>query len=306
MTVGQALKKLSRWFGQKGMCPDSPEALAYLNEARELVYESGDFPGTTDWIALNLEGGRFCLPPRFIVAKGIWRCNQKIDIAQGGWSVIDECYASSCCDGPCGRGNAVRRIEARRPYCCKPGKAFSVLVSSDNPADVGVEITMSLVNRGGGESIVRIALEEDRVNVGGIWSDVLSITKPETSGEITIWVNTRDTECFYLAKLSSKEQSAPMFATYEAPGCVDGQYVVNAKKAFQDFTSASEEMDIRSITTMKFALMAVSALEEKDNDAYASSIQLLENSASRSAQSEEDGDPSVSMIFNRELASTTP
>lgn len=275
ITAAQALEKLKRFLGTGGMCPDDPRALDRLNEARELIYDRGDFAGTTEWLQVDSSDGFFTLPSRLLAARAVFDCKRPLPVGKFGWAEVEDSCAASCCR-PCNPPVVISRSLADRPYACKPCSIFGIDAASTKSSDKS-EIALRLENRSGEIKTVSLALNGlKKVSLDGMWSDIFSINKEPTAGRINVWFRT-DGGCSIAAAVEAGELFAPMAARYTIiGGCEYEQLMVYAKKRFIPLASADEPLDIQSLSAIKFALMALNAQDNGDDAEYANKVGIME------------------------------
>ena len=195
------------------------------------------------------------------------------------------------------------RSEFKRPYCAKPGNAFSLKVGSTSTDDAGAEVMLHIEDRSGVRRMVTVTLGDgDPVPVDGIYSDLLAVTKGETNGTIEVQAETLEVSCWLLATIAPMETEAPKSGCFTLCGSTRNRLVVLAKKRFLPLRDHLEQLDIDSLTALKYALMANNALEEGDDNKFQSKVLLMENALSKAAQNIDDGEPSASLNMSRSFA----
>ena len=316
-TVQKALKELAEFAGSSGACWDDPLNLLRLNQARELIYEKGDYAGTVGWEALNVSKGHFCTSLFIEEVREIYVCDEPIEIKDSPSMLLGCDDARRCCQSK-------RRIHARKspampPYCCKPDSAFSIKVSSDSADDDGKVITLVLRSRDGRRVPMEVALKsEDQVQLDGVYSDIISISKEITNGYVTIWGVVLDLDCMVLASIPPGIE-IPQYQNYQIlGGCkAPDQVVVYGKKSFIPIICKEENdkivgglrqiVDIQSITALKFAYMALNAQSEKDLKSYANNITLMANNLDLADQSLFESEPSydIGSNFSKDIATAS-
>lgn len=305
MTVQQALKKLARFNGASGTCWNDPGNLERLNEARELLYERGDWAGTTDWAIVSSDCGQFCLPIQLETARAVYACRKNVDLGSYGHLISSLESAQACC-GPHPCRLTVNRVPWKRPYCWKPTASFGLHVSADDKRDTGAQVRLDVRGIDGQERAITVAaIAEGRKEVDGLFADLLSASKPLTFGYVKIWAKFKNDDCVLLVDIPP-DLEFPALNSYELVGsCCENdvaQLAVLAKRRFMPATDYGAILDIQSITALRFVYQALNAQDANDDQGYVNKLQLAENALDKVTQNLEENEPSVQMFMGHTLA----
>lgn len=270
MNLREALEKLARFNGQSGSCWDDPSNLVRLNDVRALIYERGDWEGTTDWICMNIPKGCFYLPIQYQKVISAYTCSSQINVS-GRFSVVSYEYAKTAATGVAtiiktGRTNALFEDLSG---------AHQLSLSCESEHDVGKVVSVWPT----GSPKASYELNLGRVAMSGSMIGIKSFSKPQTHGPVLIWSGNR-----LVAEWPSWMESgahSEMRSTSEA--CQASMLV---KKVFRKMSDLDEPIDIDSIVALTFGYHAFNVLDSAtDDNMYASKVRLMENQLQKSDQS---------------------
>ena len=297
--VSYALKRLAEHNGPTGSCWDDPSNLERLNEARALIYENGDYEGTMDWFIANVSkcSCSFSPPARFDSIRELYECDKLIEVVDSPSMIIDCQRARDCCSGNV-------RVRARKnprgnPYAAKPSCSFKIRIGAESTQDSGKTIEVVLMTSNSRRVRRTVTLQAEKsVRVDGQFSDVVSIVKPKTHGDVTMFAEVKGSECFVMAEIPGAIE-IPRFYQYAlSPSCRATQIVGYGKKIPLPLMRMDDVVDIESITALTFAYQALNAQSARDNKSFTDAIQLMRGAINLADQSLSEGEPSVSFESN--------
>lgn len=292
LTVKQALMECAEHYGANGVCWDDPANLKALNAARRLIYEQGDFEGTTGWFVANPKKGFFSMPLSFQGVRHVYECDKDIEIIESPSMILDCDTARRCCSGRV--SIHVSREPVRRPYTNHPGCGFSIRMNSSSDDDKKKVVNMTLVTSN--NRTVRRSVEmngEKPVRVNGLFNDIISIVKDDGfTGFVTLYAITETVDCFVMVEIPPIINIPKVWRYKIGGGCRAKQVACYGKKLPLPLKHHDDEMDITSVTALKFAYQAMNAISDKDRKAFTELIQLVRGSLSLASQSLFEGNAS--------------
>lgn len=279
-------KAVAPFVGPSGACAEDTETLEGINEARRILYELGDWKGTTDPICVKPHCGTITLPPVYNYAKRAFIACKSIPVINDWFTNIQGEF-DSCCGRQCGifrqEGEFVTFRDwpcvPRRDKCC-PEVGFKIKVVFESDRDNDVKLTFY------GRGVHRHEVKISRTSVGawdlntaGTGEDpLLSLTrviKPRTKGRIRVYGYDGDAETptnEFLLAVYEQEWVNPQFTRYTVPR-ISGGVVMKAKKKYIPLVNDDEFVDIHTDAIIH-VLQALAERKGKRLDLYGANIKL--------------------------------
>lgn len=297
-----ALKTCARWNGVAGTAWDAPSNLVRLNAARGLIYgRAGDWMGLDEWICLNAEAGckAITLPEAYDHIKIAYEANGgSVVMSSNTHQVIDRATALRIVIRDRSMPVPVTLFDANkcRPYRDKPNGRFTIKLTNDNELDNGKVVNVTVASRGS-ESVLDMTLAgPEGVVADAYFDDIISVSKPNTSGGINVWGATARAAKFSLLMASyGPDVLEPYYREYKVNGCGCNHIVALARKKFIPITDLRKVVDVNSIDALKHGYMAINAQESNNIAEEAQHVSVIENYMDRADRSLEVAEASVPM-----------
>lgn len=267
MTVKEALeRRLAKSVGQSGACADSPEALAAINEARQMIYmEDDDYVDTTSWARVVVYSGVFWIPPHIQSIRSAYSvCGTQIPI--GGWyQSMTHQFARSCqCSGRAevgatGMCDLIPNAEATR-------RSDLIGFSANSADDYGKVISLDYLSDSGAQLTEDLTLGPEPARTAEPLRLVVSVTKPRTKGSVA--VQRGDNAESHLIQPWEEE---PKYERVIARG--QRELIVFGRKKFR-FLDFRDVMDITNPMAIEAALKALAFRD--DTQRHVTEIQLMQ------------------------------
>lgn len=238
-------------------------ALRWLNEARELLWSLGDFPGTIDYICRTLpQNGCFYLPWYAKSIKRAWSCKD-LTISSENWRRISHSDLSMCNQT---QDNIIPTGE-ESPIPCDPGARFQIGFQARDSADKGKEVHVGAITTGNSRESVSVSLGGiDKIVYADIEiKKILGMSKTQTTGRVDVFVNVPDPKCEYLVSFLDPNQTTARHAKYKSSLCHGTCCVIQYKKRFIKFSADDlyMEADIDNSTALALAMDAIKLRQER-------------------------------------------
>lgn len=278
-------KIVAPYVGPSGMCAEEPEVLESINEARRILYELGDWEGTTDPICVQPYCGIMTLPPVYEYAKRAFISCKNIPVVNDWFSFIEGDF-DRCCGRSCGifrqEGTYVTFRDwpciPRSDKCC-PEQGFKIKLVFESDKDQDKLITF--YGRGVFKhdvKISRIAGKAWELNLPNAGEDpLLSLTrviKPVTDGRIRVFAYDGDGETptnELLIAVYEPNWVNPVFTRYTVPRV--SSVVMKAKKKYIPLVNDDEFVDIH-VDALIHTLQAMADRRARNLGGYSSNVQL--------------------------------
>lgn len=300
----RAAKQLYKYAGTAGRCADDPYLLERINEARQLIFERGlDVQGVVDWVIAVVDGGRIVLPEEIETVKASFYCNRKLPVHNARHWLVDKASVESCGCKPLALWENLRP----RPYTVSPGfKPYQFGLLATHPDDEGttVSITGKVPSFG-----VEVEASEDIVLKNGeiVHSDngfleILSVAKDATKGDVFAYASGAAQDVPIAQYPAGSSDPSFLWFSISRP-CTDGaQIALFCRRKWRPL-GWNENLDIRSIQALKFAMFALNANDTNDENQYAANIQLMENALEKRDASLNSGEESEPIELTHDFTS---
>lgn len=297
-TVEHALKKLAPFCGKAGTCWDAPENLIELNDARELIYEQGDYEGTMEWGCVNICGGKFFLPPSMQTVRDAYWCHRDVKVNLAGHTTLDQQGAASCCVSerfPMGNAFSIQPTGQRKPYTVQLTGKFNFKVVWDESDDDEVKLTFQVIREG--QRLTEI-LESAELSSAPV-DDIVSVVKPVTVGFGVLWGSCDGQDERFMAEYAPWQEN-PLFTEYQPLGGCGShrQVVLFGKKMFYELRDMDQLVDIESISALKSAYQAINEQQADDDAKYVGKLQIMVNRLSLADKNLSVGSSSADLHMN--------
>lgn len=297
LTLEQALRECAEFNGANGTCWDDPSNIRRMNAARRLIYEQGDFDGTTGWFVANPIRGEFSLPLSFEAVRNVYECDRDIELIESP-SMLLSCDAiRRCCSG--NRRIHVSKSPVRKPYQRHPGCNFRLGVASTSGDDIGKSIHFEMVTANNRHVRRELKIGKATTSANGLFKDIQSIHKDDGFlGIVTVYAIVKDIDCFVMIEIPQIITHPKVTHFKMGGGCRARQVACYGKRLPLPLRDMHDEMDITSVTALQFAYQALNAISEKDRKAFVELIQLVRGSLNLADQSISEGNQSEDIEQN--------
>ena len=276
-TVERALKRLARFNGEAGSCWDAASNLDRLNEVREMIYERGDYEGTTEWGCVAIEDcACIYLPAHLEAVRHAWIGEVPILTRSRAYMSIDMIGRQSCCSCRPDQRRAVQMTDVRRPVVRTPSKPYALRVIGGEDEDE--ELVFRCVDIMGDVQEHRVVPKQVAETYGAGIKDVLSVVKPVTKGKVVVFADLEDGTEVFLAEYQPWQEN-PAFTQMRISNYTQGDctcpLVVFAKRKFRNLMELDELLDITSTLALSFGYQALNARDGNRDDEYRSKLVLM-------------------------------
>ena len=285
-TVEDALRKLARHNGENGTCWDAQSNLDRLNEVRELIYERGDYEGTTEWGCVRIDDCQcIYLPGSLETVRKAWISSMPLLVRNQHYMSLDTVQRTLCCSCAPDTRRALQSTGVRRPVTMIPADPFSLMLAFEDDADEGTEVIVTAKTYDGTREIFKISADDEEATYGERLKDIIQVVKPVTAGRVMLRAVTADGTVSTMAEYQPWQVNprfTQMRVTNYLKGDCDIDLVVFAKKSFYNLTGYDELVDIESLSALKFGYQALTAQDGGRDQEYTSKLVLMTDSLNRS------------------------
>lgn len=277
MNVKQFLQENSSSIGSSGAEWDDCSALTQLNRARSLLYSLGDWDGLTVYSCISqCATGKLITPWFASEIKAAYTCKGKVTIATGEYFSI---VSKSCC----GKRLGITDTQTYSPTPVDIGEQCrGISLMSGDMDDEKQTISIVYMNRRGSiitdQFEITDAFKKHRTSSS--IKQIISISKPATSGEIHFYSN--DKGCPYLFSLSPYE-SSPRYRVYclnnnECGSCCGGNIVLKLRKKYVPYTDKHYDhlIDLNPYA-LSLGMQAISAMDQRTVEGFNLHNSLVRN-----------------------------
>lgn len=234
----------------------------------------GDWEGTIDYCALNVQcGGFFLLPFHVETIRDAWSCGIPLNIEKNGWMSLDMSTATAAIVS-----KAVVAMTGKTYVLPIANRCKQIGFKATNLKDVGKTFPISIVSRAGAltsENITLRGLTEMAVAESEL-GYVNSINKGRTVGKVEVFSVNRKS-CKKIHTLLPEEEN-PYYREYKAVG-VEGNIIIKGKKKFINYTEDDLDryVDITSTNAIAACIMALK--NNQSPDVYIAHLKIARSHA---------------------------
>lgn len=311
LTAESYLSESAQFAGASGAKPTSKQAYRFLNQARKLLWDMGDWEGTMMTGQLQLTESCFYLPFPGGVVKNAYRgCDgSPIPVYEGAvlWSSLTE--LSSCCESSCkypfNRTGIYSPIPGRYPS----GSQFGFIAECES--DAGKDITVRYTHSKGVSTEVITLKDGWKVSwqKSGAPVKIDSIQKPYTDGNVTMVHGYTGDDFQYCGQIHilKSEEKFPRYPQYAVNCCTsESCMVVRVKKIPVDINSGSQLIDLNP-EALDWAMKAITAKEDDDHTKYAQNVAFARQRLNIEKESFTNGiSASINVPFTSRMIASSP
>lgn len=273
-TVSQIIEQIAANADDSGVCATTPEGqqriIADLNTAIQILLKRCDTDGALWWWAIPVCSGVFALPEDCLEARQIF-------INGFGTVQRDKYYQGQLCIGlnnqgtQCCMNEVVDMGDFAIPVPLPNYRPIYITLMADSNADAGVEVTVEIVNKYGARQRETLTMLSDmqyvRMEEGA--TDVTFVGKPQTTGNIRMYLTYDNGQRFHLCDYGPKVQSGA-FRRKRLPQWCCRSTLIRVLGKVRDYkiTSMDDILPICDVEALSWGLSAVTAMRRKDIEQY--------------------------------------
>lgn len=283
-TLKQVREDVAAFVGPSGACAEDASVVTAINNVRRILYEIGDWEGTTDPLCIKPYCGLITLPAIYTHAtKGFISC-RPIQVLNDWFSYVSDFQ------GACGREIAIIKQEGEyvtfqdwpcipKEKCCDE-KGFRLKIIFESEGDQGVELKFH--GRGVYQHETMITREwagawipTPQIDAEQPFLSLTRVIKPKTKGRIRVYgfdgfaanpTNER------LLALYEPNWVNPAFARYQVARGVTS-VVLKAKKRYIPLDSDDQFVDLHTDAIIH-GLQALAERQAKNTVGYNTNMKL--------------------------------
>lgn len=270
LSVKDVIGDIALFAGQSGSCPDSEKAFQYINYARRLLWNRGDWLGTLEYGCLNACEGCAYLPWDLEVIREAWLGIRPIDVRDEWWQSLSYAGLKSCCGSCC--SGALIQTGRKRPIVKPLCGSVRIKIWSNETEEEGTQIVFKAIDRYDTPRDLVFTYTDGEFNtVETNICDIEHVIKPATKGVIFVQAIYPNTGNKTLIAHYKPDQINPEFNEYELripQAKKKCQILIKAKKKYFDVQDENDIIGIENIVALEFAAEAINAKRNKDITGY--------------------------------------
>lgn len=277
-TAGAYLADSAQFAGSNGSKPESKEAYRYLNKARELLWDLGDWEGTMLTGQLQLtEKCFFLCHPGGLVRNAYRGCDDSpVALYEGQtvWSSLTE--LSGCCASQ--QRYPFHRTGLTSPLPAKYPSGTQIGFIAENCEDKDLEVTVRY-DTGKGACTETLTLKDEWKPVWskGLANKIVSIEKEPTKGTVKIVSGATPDGYEQCVHVLEPEEVFPCYPQYVVNGCpCESCMVVRVKKKPVQIIDPGQPIEL-NCEALDWAMKAMVAKESNNHVEYAQNVKFAKD-----------------------------
>ncbi len=294
VTVKQILPKIAKQVGDTGICIDSPNgraiAVQALNDVTENLLKRADSLGSLWYWCSPVSGGMFSLPTDCASVRQAWvngvSVEQRNELWEGRLHVGIQSGAIHCDGGDLIKISDDFAIPTPLPRV----NGLRVCFVAESDADAGTIVTVEIVNNYGERAKHEVILLKNAAPayIPDLPHDILTVYKGETHGNVKLQTEypsgLRYNHCLYDSWLP-----VGSFSRYKLPerlseACRRPELLIKGKRRFIEVRDDNDFVLISDKEALRFGLMALNALDQRNLADYNTNITFAVNELSKQNQ----------------------
>ncbi len=294
VTVKQILPKIAPQVGDAGVCIDSAsgraQALQALNDVTENLLKRADALGSLWFWCIPVDGGIFTLPTDCASVRQAWVNGVSVEQRNEYWEGrlhIGVQSGALHCDG----GDLIKIADDFAiPKSLPKVNGLRVCFVAESDADEGVIVTVEILNNYGEKASHDVVLLKNAAPayIPDLPHDILSVYKGETIGNVKLQVE-YPSGLRYNHALYDSWLPVGSFSRYKLPerlhqSCVRPELLIKGKRRFLEVSDDTDFVLISDKEALRFGLMALNSLNERNSAEYNDNIARAVNELSKQNQ----------------------
>lgn len=245
----EVAKDIAPYVGPSGMCPDDPEILDAINEARRIYYPLGDWKDITDHIAITHTLGVVTLPMQYERIRKAWISCNRVDLKDNWYNPLDAQTFSRCCGHYL--GDEFMLIGTN--FCVFLDYAFNfrLKIISQSIEDKDKVLNFTTIDELGTKQLLTRTLTKPWFPIWSnpgddIWiQKILFVEKPVTDDRVQVFIYDPLRDVDRLCAVYEPYEVNPRYTRYRVPGCNAAvPMMAQVKKRFSKLNSFDDLVDI--------------------------------------------------------------